>query len=279
MALDSGVADLHTHTHGSDGTDTLLERIDQAKARGLDAIAITDHDRILAELGPGSTREQGLDVITGVEIRADVFDTKVEILGYYVDPENPALEAVLEQAREYRRERNQQLVAAVTDATQLELDYETLREEVNGGLGRPHIASLLVEAGLVSSVGEAFEAYLAEGGACYVQMERVPATEVLDAIHAASGVASLAHPGRIRSDAVPEIVAELADAGLDAIETWYPYGESAAFTVQDAKRLAARHDLLMTGGSDCHGADSSKFRIGDVRVSQDVLEELATAAT
>lgn len=271
------IADLHMHTTGSDGTDTLQERIEQAHERGLDAIAITDHDRVIDELGAGSRTVRGLEVVTGVEVKADIFDTKVEFLGYYVDPEDPTLVSVLERARRFRRERNRELVSRLNEATELELDYETLAGEVRGGLGRPHLAAILVEEGYVGSIGAAFEQYLAEEGDVYVPMERIPSNEVIDAIQSAGGVASLAHPGRIRSDRVPEMVAKATEQGVDAIETWYPYGEESDFSVADAERLADEYNLLRTGGSDCHGTTSGKFRIGTTGIDTEVFEALQTA--
>lgn len=270
-------ADLHMHTVGSDGTDTLDDRIEQARERDLEAIAITDHDRVIDELGAGSQRVGGIEVVTGVEIRADVFETKVELLGYFIDPTDATLESVLDRARTYRRERNRRLVSELNDVTDLGLSYEALQSDVRGGVGRPHLAEILLEEGYVDSIGKAFSEYLAEDGRCYVPMERIPCDEVVDAIHAAGGVASLAHPGRIRSDRISEIVQATVRDGVDAIETWYPYDSDAEFGVEDANRLAADHDLLQTGGSDCHGRKSGKFRIGTVGVSDETVETLRPA--
>lgn len=272
------VADFHMHTTGSDGTDTLQDRIEQAHERELDAIAITDHDRVIDELGAGSRTVDGLEVVTGVEIRADLFETKVELLGYFVDPAEPTLASVLERARQFRRERNRELVRQLNETTGLELDYKALTDEVRGGLGRPHLAGILVEEGYVDGIGAAFEEYLAEAGSCFVPMERIPCAEVIDAIRTVGGVASLAHPGRIRSDRVPEMVATAADEGLDAIETWYPYGEECEFGVSDAQDLADEHDLLRTGGSDCHGRGSGKYRIGETGMPAEAYERLLSVA-
>lgn len=274
---DDIVADLHMHTTGSDGTDTFEDRLTQARERDLDAIAITDHDRVIDSLGAGSRTDDGLEIITGVEIRADLFETKVELLGYFVDQADPTLAGVLERARQYRRERNRELVARLNEATDLELEYEALQASVRGGLGRPHLAGILLEEGYVDSIGEAFTAYLAEPGECFVPMERIPCGEVIDAIQTAGGVASLAHPGRIRSDRVPEMVAAATDRGLDAIETWYPYDEDSDFGVADADRLARDHGLVRTGGSDCHGRESGKFRIGTTGMPAEALAELRAA--
>jgi len=285
--LDDGVADLHMHTTASDGTCSVADRVSQAVERGLDAIAITDHDRISDDLTGRSEHRDGVEVVTGIEIRADCLGTKVEILGYFVDPSDPALRETIATVREFRRERNRRLVENVNDAAGTAMDYEAMRERADGMLGRPHVAQRLVDEGLVDSIGAAFDGYLATDGDAYVEMERLDAPVVIDAIHAAGGVASLAHPGRIRADgpdAVAAIVDSLVDDRLDAIEVPYPYGEIghggyAAVSVEDAATLAGEHGLLRTGGSDCHGPDSGKFRIGTVRLGQSDLDALRDRAT
>ncbi|MFB6307795.1 MAG: PHP domain-containing protein [Haloarculaceae archaeon] len=283
---DDGGADLHTHTDASDGTVPVAERLRLARERGLDTVAITDHDTISAPLPTRRALRDGLEIVTGVEVRADYEGAKIELLGYFVDPTDEQLQALLERVRQYRHERNEQLVANLVDETGLDLDYETLEAEANGTLGRPHLAARLVEAGLVDSIGAAFDEYLAEEGSVYVEMERVPYPEVIETLQSAGAVVSLAHPGRIRADAtaVESMVADLAAVGLDAIEVWYPYGDShsggyAGLGVEDAAALAERHDLLSTGGSDCHGPDSGKFRIGDVRVPERAVDALRERAS
>jgi len=276
-------ADLHVHTTASDGTCSVDDRVDQAAEHDLEAIAITDHDCISESLTEREETRRGIDLITGVEIRADLFETKVELLGYFVDPTNEMLTDVLSRARGFRRERNRKLVSNLADATGLNLSYAALAEEADGALGRPHLAELLVEEGLVDSIGEAFDEYLGTDGDVYVAMERLPYQEVLGAIHDAGGVASLAHPGRVRSGRVPEMVRTLADAGLGGIEVWYPYDAGgpdayADIGVPEAENLAAEHGLLRTGGSDCHGPGSGKFRIGEVGVTHEDLETLRDAA-
>ncbi|TKX61654.1 PHP domain-containing protein [Halorubrum sp. ASP1] len=284
MDIEDGVADLHIHTKASDGTNTVDERIEQAKDRGLDAIAITDHDAISESLTERVTHRDGVKLISGVEIRADVFDTKVEILGYFVDPTEETLRGTLAQARQFRRDRNETMVKNLAETTGLDLSYDEMRERADGNLGRPQMAERLVDDGVVDSIGEAFEKYLGTDGDAYAPMKRLPAPRVIDAIQAASGIASLAHPGRIRSDRVPEMVMELVESGLDAIEVCYPYDASggpdayADVGIEDAAALKTEYDLLETGGSDCHGPDSGKFRIGDVRVTDDVLSELRQEA-
>ena len=277
MDSTDGVADLHMHTVASDGTCSVAERGQQARARGLDAIAITDHDSVSTEIEDRRTVDDGLELIAGVEVRADVQETKVELLGYFIDPDDERLADVLAEVREYRRDRNRRIIERLHETTSLDRSYEDVRGEADGILGRPHIANVLIEGGIVDSIGAAFDEHLANDGTAFVPMERVPAPEVIDAIQGAGGVISLAHPGRIRAERIDGIVDELVKAGLDAIEVQYPYDAAptqgyADVSVEDAAALAEEHGLLQTGGSDCHGPDSGKFRIGEVRVSKPQLD-------
>lgn len=285
MDTEGVVADLHMHTPASDGTIGVQRRAEIAAERGLDAIAITDHDVIADRLTERREEVEGVDVVTGVEVRADLRDTKIEILGYFVDPGDEQLQEMLSQAREFREQRNRELVENLAAVADLDLSYEVLDAEVEGNLGRPHLANRLVEAGVVSSIGEAFDEYLAKEGEVYVPMERLDYEEVIETINGAGGVTSLAHPGRIRATAeeVEEMVTVLESTGLNGIEVWYPYGvetspEYADIGVEDAKELAESVDLLQTGGSDCHGPESGKFRLGEQGVTAAHFELLSEQA-
>lgn len=283
MDSTDGVADLHMHTVASDGTCTVADRGQQARERGLDAIAVTDHDSISANIEDRRTIDDDLELITGVEIRADVQDTKVELLGYFVDPTDERLADVLVKVREYRRDRNRKIIERLHETTSLDRSYEDVRGEADGILGRPHIANVLIEEGIVDSIGAAFDEHLANDGTAFVPMERVPAPEVIEAVQGAGGVVSLAHPGRIRAEYIDGIVDELVGAGLDAIEVQYPYDAAptegyADVSVEDAAAFAEEHGLIQTGGSDCHGPNSGKFRIGEVRVSEAQLDGLRERA-
>lgn len=283
------VADLHTHTTASDGTSTVAERTEQARECGLEAVAVTDHDRISDELDTRSRTVDGVELITGVEVKAEARGKKVEILGYYVDPGADELTELLQRVRRYREQRNRKMTERFVEATGIETSYEDMRELADGGLGRPHFARLLVEKDLVDTVSEAFDVYLGENGDIYVPTEKVGYASVIRAVHKAGGVASLAHPGRIDVDAgedtrgVPAMVDEMAQNGLDGIEVWYPYGEVSSESgsdvgTEEALGLADEHDLLRTGGSDCHGEASDKFRIGEVGVPTEDLGRLRSEA-
>ncbi|WP_436932569.1 PHP domain-containing protein [Halosimplex halobium] len=272
--------DLHIHTTASDGTATLDERIQQAQELNLQYIAITDHDRISSELSKPVANLNDVTVITGVEVRADLFGKKkIELLGYLINSSSSRLQEVLSKYICFRRERNEELVKELNAETGLELSIDELRSETAGGVGRPHFAEILKREGIVESIGAAFKEYLAESGRCYVPMERVEYTEVIESIHAAGGVVSLAHPGRIRSDRVKSMVETLADAGLDGIEVWYPYDAVRSDVGPDkASSLATKYSLIQTGGSDCHGPGSGKFRLGNVGAPIESVERLFAAS-
>ncbi len=279
--LNEGVADLHMHTTASDGTLSVAERVEIAAERTLSAIAITDHDILSDDLTNAVTTMESVEVITGVEVRADLFDTKIEILGYFVDPTDEQLQQLLGQAREYRTQRNTELVERLASVADLDITYESLVERVEGALGRPHLAEVLVNEGRVDSIQEAFDTYLARDGEVYVPMKRLAVEEVIETVQRAGGVASLAHPGRIRAktDTVENMIERLAALGLDGVEVWYPYGavtavEDLPITPDRALELATTYDLIPTGGSDCHGPGSEKFRLGEVRVPKEVLDSL-----
>ncbi len=282
---EDGVADLHTHTTASDGTSTVAERVEQARRRGLEAVAVTDHDCIPDELDARSRTVDGVELITGVEVKAEARGKKVEVLGYYVDPDSSELDDLIRRVRRYRKERNRKMTDRFVEATGIQTTYEEMRGRAEGSLGRPHFARLLTEEGFVETVSEAFDVYLGEDGDIYVPSEKVGYASAVRAIHDSGGVASLAHPGRIdaETDVVREMVAEMARNGLDGIEVWYPYGGTAAgrgsgVGVEEAHELAEEHDLLRTGGSDCHGEGSDKFRVGDVRVPAEELRRLKQRA-
>jgi len=132
------------------------ERASIAAEKGVEAIAITDHDAINEDLERRSAVKEGVEVITGVEVRANLFRTKNEILGYFANPTNPKLQSILERARRFRTERNREIVESINAVTGLNLYYNDLVAQVDGNLGRPHLAEELVDRGIVDSISEAF---------------------------------------------------------------------------------------------------------------------------
>ena len=158
-----------------------------------------------------------------------------------------------------------------------------MREVAAGNLGRPHLARVLIDRGIVETFSDAFSEWLARGRPCYWPIDKPAYPDVLDAIHAAGGVASLAHPCLMQVEDWPRLLDELAEAGLDAIEVFYPYAVSdganrtRSIEPRVMKNAAESRGFLLTGGSDDHGRDSTKESLGEIRVPYERVEALRAA--
>lgn len=246
--------DLHTHSVYSDGTDSPARLISMAAASGLTGFALTDHDTVegMAEvLRLGS--EQGLMVLSGLEVSARHGDCFVHILGYGIDPEHPALSIALSALQQGRIKRNQTILdklAALGMPVSLE---EVERLSVCGQTGRPHIARVLMEKGYVRTMLQAFERYLGRNKPAWCGRFAYSAAETIAIIHSAGGAAVLAHPGIIDPalSIQPRLVRELAELQLDGLEVYYP-GHSPRM-LKCFRELARQLGLIVTGGSDYHG--------------------------
>jgi 3',5'-nucleoside bisphosphate phosphatase len=244
--------DLHAHTTASDGRLAPAALVRLAHEVGLTTLAVTDHDTTagLAEAGVAAA-PLGLEVIPGIEFGCELPDGEIHILAYLFDPNHPALVACLAWLREGRVERGSEMVAKL-NALGLPITWERVQAIAgNGAIGRPHVAQALVEAGLVRDTDEGFSRYLGWGGPAYVPRRRLAPQEVFDLVRAAGGVTALAHPAQI--PALEERVATFAAGGLAGLETYY--GGYDAPTVAGLAGLAARFDLVPTGGSDYHARE------------------------
>ncbi|WP_237163251.1 PHP domain-containing protein [Paenibacillus sp. BIHB 4019] len=275
-------ADLHTHTTASDGTGSPSYNVQLAKAAGLAAIAITDHDTMAGvEEALAEGERLGITVVPGVELSTVADGQDIHVLGYYANWRDPLWQQRLTGLRSVRDKRNELIVAKL-----VELGIDITLEEVTavalehsgdaaGGktVGRPHIAELLIRKGAVSTMREAFDRYLASGSAAYVNPPRVNPYEAITWIKEAGGVSVLAHPGLYSND---ELVEELIrSGGVQGIEVYHSdHGpqEEARYL-----QLAEQYGLIVTGGSDYHGEREGKVfhgAIGSRTVDAGVLEQL-----
>jgi len=250
------VADLHVHTTNSDGTLVLSDLPAAARAAGLDAVAVTDHDRVHPELDRPVCERDGVTVVHGIELRVDAGDQRVDLLGYGVR-RTDALLSEVDRLQRDRVARGRAIVERVESRLGHPIPVEPTR-----GIGRPDIARAVVDSDPdYDAVGEVFDALIGEDGPCYVARE-VPAFEDGRAVLAdACVVVGLAHPLRYPD---PAAALELAPR-LDAVEVEYPYDGSRGhdtadgpLDVADVTDLAAREGLLATGGSDAHGQSLGK---------------------
>lgn len=270
------LVDLHTHSTASDGSLSPTEVVRLAKARGLAAIALTDHDTIegLAE-AVAAGHELGLEVIPGVEISARHPHGSMHILGYFLDWQSPLLAQRLAVLQRARADRNPQIIAKL-NALGIPLTLAQV-EAVSGGgqVGRPHIARALWEAGYVGSIQEAFDIYLGNEGKAYVSKFRFPPAEAIAMIREAGGVAVLAHPFTLNPADVAELRAlleELAGLGLAGVECFYPEHtpEQEALYLALAKEL----NLAVSGGSDFHGDNKPEVELGRVSIQAKLTYDL-----
>lgn len=248
------LADLHIHTTCSDGMYTPEEIVERAVAAKLSAIALTDHDNTAA-FAPALTYLQAkhypLELIQGVEIDTLYNTHPVHILGYHFDATNKALQEKLKWTEEGRSKRMEKMVAKVNAAGfTLTLDEVQKEAKSTNALGRPHLARALVRKGFFSTVEEVFQTLIASNKPCYVEQEKLSPKEAVALLHAAGGIASLAHPVEVGDAAVVEEL--LTNVPFDALEVWHPTA-AAQHKWQDFLHLAKEHNLLTSGGSDFHG--------------------------
>ncbi len=273
--------DLHIHTTASDGTDSPARAVRTAKALGLAAVAITDHDSVSGvEEAVGAGRALGVEVVPGIEISSDYKGVEVHIVGLFIDTGSPALRPVLDWAVSEREGRNEKIVAALA-ADGFDISLEALRAENPGSvLGRPHMAEHLMKKGYVSSVKEAFEKYLGEGRPYYRERELMPAGRAVRIVGQAGGVPVLAHPlqygfGEKEREAFITAARAMGCAALEAYYSGYTPADEAMLCA-----AAARHGMLVSGGSDYHGSRKPHIRMGSgtggLAVPYSVLEGLKT---
>lgn len=262
--------ELHAHTTASDGQYTPAELIALARDLHLDLLAITDHDST-AGLGPAREAAHGaIAIINGIELSAEDESGDVHILGYGFVAEDETLQSALADFRARRVVRAQEMVRRLA-ALGAPVAWERVQALAAGGsVGRPHVARALAEAGHVESVRDAFDRYLRAGGPAYVARKRLLPEEAIALIHGAGGAAVLAHPGVLPS--FHAIVERLVSARLDGVEVAHPKNDEAVRL--DLRGLAARYDLLMTGGSDFHGPAINGSMLGSVSPPQGAVEAL-----
>ncbi len=274
--------DLHIHTTASDGSDTPAQVVEKAARMGLAAVAITDHDTLsgLAEAEEAG-RKFGVEVIRGCELSVTSPYGEVHLLALWL-PEKPALlERTLAELRHKRNERNTRILARLAELG-MPLMPEDLRCEAGGeSVGRPHIARALVRRGHAADVREAFARYLGKDCPAYVPKEVLEPEQAVRLTASLGALVSFAHPMLVRCPAtwLDEFTARLKVCGLEAVEAYH--SEHSARQERDAVALAARHGLLLTGGSDYHGISKPGVTLGrgkgGLRVTTAVLDRLKAA--
>ena len=280
----SGI-DLHIHSTASDGTLSPNEILRLALKSHLAAIAITDHDTLKGSREIcGAVTTTPLRLLTGIEVSVTApfssgISGSLHILGYGIRLDDPTLNASLETLQSARKNRNPHIIDRL-NALGIDVSIEEV-SRISGGaqIGRPHIARLMLQKGLVKSINEAFDLYLGFQKPAYVEKYRLACDQAIQIISKAGGLAVLAHPILLKipdNDRLESLIVALKEMGLQGIEAYYPE-HSPEYTAY-CSSLAQKHDLIITGGTDFHGAVKPGIQMGsgkgDFKVPYTVYERL-----
>lgn len=274
----SRTIDLHTHSTASDGSFSPGELVRHAWENGLSAVALTDHDTVSGieealEMG----KALGIEVIPGIEIGLE-FKPEMHMLGYFFNNSYKKIGKVLDRLFNSREERNPRIIAKLNELG-FNITMGDVRHNAGGSIiGRPHIAKALVDKGYVKDNNEAFEKYLASGKPAYFPKDKLTPAEGIGEILEAGGIPVLAHPIYLGMDysRLDGLLADMKKAGLKGIEAYYT--ENRYEDTGNLLRLAIKHELIPTGGSDFHGSFKPDIEIGkgrgNLHVPYEVLESL-----
>jgi predicted metal-dependent phosphoesterase TrpH len=274
-AVPAPFVDLHMHSTASDGSRQPADVVRAAKAAGLAAIALTDHDSVAGlEEAQRTGDELGVRIVNGVELSAVEGESETHLLGLHL-ADTGILDRALGALREMRERRAIRIVERLHELG-VQVAYDDVLAQARGGaLGRPHVARAMIASGWATDARDAFDRYLGAGRPAYVAKEQLTMPDAIAMIHAAGGLAILAHPG---GSGTRDRVEALAALGMDGVEVKHP-GHSSTDTTR-LKGLVAQLDLVASGGSDWHGAAEGPRTIGMMQVPADwlVLQDARLAA-
>ena len=242
-------ADLHIHTTASDGLMSPEKVVRWASVKRLTAIGITDHDTVKG-ISPAlkAASKYGVEIVPGIELSTLFEEEEIHVLGYFIDYKSQWLADTLKKIQNSRYERAGKIVGKLND-----MGIDITLEEVkgiadDGAMGRPHIARAMIDKGYISNIREAFSEYIGKDRPAYVERYKLTCKEAIDMIEKLGGISVLAHPGLIKNK---DNIGKIIDLGIDGIEVYHSKHDDE--TVKNILAVAHSRNLLITGGSDCHG--------------------------
>lgn len=266
------IIDLHTHTLHSDGALTPSELLKKAKSVGLNLVSITDHDSVagLPE-AERCAKEISIDFVPGIEITSVYRHYQLHILGFFFDYTNKLFTSCLADLRSARVNRARRIIAKL-NRIKIPLKFESVieRSGVENSIGRPHIASTMVEEGYAETYDEVFNKYLGIGRPAYEANHPFPPEQAIKMVAQAGGLSFIAHPSHYVTE---DILLQFQKFGLDGIEVIHPSHSSEE--TEWARSFADANDLLKCGGSDFHGGlknDDANF--GKYSIKEEWLESM-----
>ncbi|MEX0983554.1 MAG: PHP domain-containing protein [Actinomycetota bacterium] len=266
--------DLHTHSTCSDGTNSITANVALALERGLDGIAITDHDTTegYAE-AEAAAAGSDLQIIPGIEFSAEYDGASLHVLAYWVDPTHDGLRDELKRLTDTRFRRGEMMIEKLQHLG-YDITFDAVRAIAGDDLiARPHVAEAMVAAGVVATEKEAFDRFISDDGPAYVPKHALDPFDALTLIRDAGGVCVLAHPGMWKGNgSVPEeLIEQMAGDGMAGLEVDHPDHDGTQRAHYGD--LAARLGLVRTGASDCHGARYG-YRLGCETTPSELVDEL-----
>lgn len=267
------IADLHLHTTHSDGTFSPQELVNEAKACGLACISLTDHDTVNGVQETAKlAKEGGIEFIAGIELTAHVDEREFHVLAYFPHSDgwnDPGFRGEIKKFSDARVERIHKTVSKL-NAVGVDVNADDIFAiSGHGAPGRLHIAKALKNGGYVDSIDEAFARFLRKGQPGFAPKFRLSAPEAIELVHRYDGVAVFAHPGIAGLD---HRIKDFIAWGLDGIEVWHSKHRQAEENRYRA--IAEQNNLLLTGGSDCHGMAKDEVLIGRVKLKYEYVEKL-----
>lgn len=268
-------ADLHCHSLCSDGSDNPSDLLIKAKQGGLSGLSITDHDSIEAYTPElfSLAETLGIRLLPGIELSSEYKSDTVHVLGYGFDLHSTSLVSFIQEMQLRRENRNRAILEKLRLKKMIILDEELQMLAKNSGfkksIGRPHIASLMVKKGYVSTFREAFERYLKEGTCCYVPGFKFTPQDAITAIQEGNGKAVIAHPHFIKKG---KLLKWLLSLSFDGIECYY--GNLHKRQEAPWVKIAKEKNWIATGGSDYHGTFKPHISLGCSWVSEPTFQQL-----
>jgi len=263
-------ADLHIHTDFSDGTMSPEQVVKEVSKLNLRTIAITDHDSVGAiEIAQSICKKEGIEIIPAIELSSYYRPVDIHLLGYFIDIKNSALLEKLAELLSERIERIKKITKKLR-ALGVKVDHQEVFDVAKeGSPGRMHIAEVLCNKGYCSDIRESFRKYLSDNGPAFVPKEALTLRDAIELIVSSDGIPVLSHPGPTKRDT---LIPKMVEYGLQGIEVYYPTHQPE--DVKRYKRLAKKYDLLITGGSDCHGTRKPDIALGSIRIDDSLVEKI-----
>ncbi len=263
------IYDLHVHTNYSDGLFSPITVVQNAIERKISGIAITDHDSIdgIEEAIKESKKHDNIEVIPGIEFGCVYKNEEVHILGLYINYKDPTLIDKTKILKDERKERGLRMIKLINELGMKITIEDVMEFSRDNYIGRPHIARALLKAGYVENLQEAFNRYLARDKPAYSERFAYSIEEVIALIKNLGGISSLAHPGLLNNT---NIIDYCISVGIDAIES--SHSKHSKSQTKTFKKIANKNNLLITGGSDCHGDESSgQLLLGQFGVDEEEI--------